>query len=83
MSKRFVRFAEDWVADNVQPPKNPDLEDFRGRRDRIAREILDLAAKSGFAQTEIDEDAAKVPPLVEAAMQPKDFDLEGFRPSDD
>ncbi|MCW5696818.1 MAG: DUF768 domain-containing protein [Bauldia sp.] len=84
MSKRFMRFAEDWIADNVRPPLNPDLEDATSRNERITRALLDLAALSGFAQKEIEEDCHRLLPLIETATATRrDPDLDRFRAGDD
>ena len=86
MSKRFLRWVETWIEDNVPKGDGGDIEPFAQRAKRMAEQILAEARSGGFRPDEIAEDEAKVPGLVTAKLSASyDFDLSGFgsAPPDD
>lgn len=85
MSKRFLRWIEAWIEDNVPIGDGGDLEPFAARAKRFAQQILTEARGQGFGAEEIAEEEAKVPGLVTARLSATvEFDLSGFggRPED-
>ncbi|MNC88758.1 hypothetical protein D3C83_46100 [compost metagenome] len=79
MSKRFQRWIEVWIEDNVASGSGGDVEPFEVRAARLAERLLADAASQGFRQAEIDEEAGKVAGLVQAKLATKkEFDLSTF-----
>ncbi|MGD9738964.1 MAG: DUF768 domain-containing protein [Bauldia sp.] len=86
MSRRFLRWVESWIEDNVAKGDGGDIEPFAVRAKRLADEILAEARGGGFRPDEIAEDEAKIPGLVTARLSAAaEFDISGFgsAPPDD
>jgi hypothetical protein len=85
MSKRFLRWIDNWIEDHVRPGAGGDFEAFDVRAGRLAGELLTEAREQGFGQEEIDEEAGKVAPMIETRLSTKpEFDLSQFGvPGDD
>ena len=79
MSKRFLRWIDIWIEDNVPYGSGGDVEAYDVRAKRLSGELLSTAAGEGFGQEEIDEEAAKVAGLIEKQLGTKpEFDISGF-----
>jgi Protein of unknown function (DUF768) len=79
MSKRFLRWIDIWIEDHVPIGSGGDIEPYDVRAKRLAGELLAAAAPEGFAQDEIDEEAGKVPALIEKKLSTKpEFDISQF-----
>jgi hypothetical protein len=80
MSKRFQRWVETWIEDNVNPHVNTDIESNEARAERLTRKMLADAAGAGFSKFEIEEERERVPPLVQAAVADStDFDIDAYK----
>ena len=85
MSKRFVRWIETWIAANLRPGEGGDVEPYEVRAGRLADALLAEATTQGFRQDEIDEEAPRVPGMIQTKLATKpEFDLSQFgTPGDD
>ena len=80
MSKRFLRWVEAWIEENIPPGANPDIESHAARAKRLTEKLVSEAAANGFSSFEIDEDRERVAPLVLAAVSDStDFDIDAYR----
>lgn len=79
MSKRFLRWAQTWIEENIPPGANPDLESHDARAGRLSAQLFAEAAAAGFTSVETDEERERVPPLVMAAVSDStDFDIDAY-----
>lgn len=79
MSKRFLRWAETWIEDNIPPGANPDIESHEARAKRLTEQLSAEAAADGFKDFEIEEERERVAPLVLAAVSDDtDFDIDAY-----
>lgn len=79
MSKRFVRWVETWIMDNIPPGANPDLESHTTKATRLTERLFADAASNGFTKSETEEERARVPVLVLAAVSDStDFDIDAY-----
>lgn len=79
MSKRFQRWVETWIEDNVLPHANVDIESDEARAKRLTKNMLADAAGDGFSKFEIEEERERVPRLVQAAIANRtDFDIDAY-----
>ena len=80
MSKRFQRWVETWIEDNVNPHTNADIESNEAREERLTKKMLADAAGAGFSKFEIEEERERVPRLVQAAVSDStDFDIDTYK----
>jgi 2-oxo-4-hydroxy-4-carboxy--5-ureidoimidazoline (OHCU) decarboxylase len=80
MSKRFLRWVETWIEENIPPGANPDLESHEAKAKRLSEKLFAEAAAAGFTKFETDEERKRVPPLVLAAVSDStDFDIDAYR----
>lgn len=80
MSKRFLRWVEAWIEENIPPGANPDLESHEAKAGRMSEQLFAEAAAAGFTPVEIEEERARVAPLVLTAVQDStDFDIDAYR----
>jgi Protein of unknown function (DUF768) len=80
MSKRFLRWAETWIEENIPPGANPDIESHEARAKRLSEKLFAAAAAEGFSGNETEEERERVPPLVLAAVSDgTDFDIGAYR----
>lgn len=80
MSKRFLRWVETWIEDNIPPGANPDLESHDARASRLSETLFTEAAAAGFTKLETEEERARVLPLVLTAVSDStDFDIDAYR----
>jgi hypothetical protein len=79
MSKRFMRWVDTWIEDNIPPGANPDLESYAARATRLSDKLFAEAAAAGFNSTETEEERVRVAPLVLAAVSDStDFDIDAY-----
>ncbi len=79
MSKRFHRWAEAWIEQNIPPGANPDIESHDARATRLSSKMFAEAAAEGFTNAETEEERDRVAPLVLAAVSDDtDFDIDAY-----
>ena len=79
MSKRFMRWVETWIENNIPPGANPDIESHDQRAKRLTEKLFADATAANFSTYEIDEEQERVPPLVLAAVTDStDFDIDAY-----
>lgn len=79
MSKRFQRWAENWIEEHVPPGANSDVEPHAERAQRLTAKLLDEAAAAGFSKSETEEERKNIGRLVEAAVRDTtDFDIDAY-----
>jgi hypothetical protein len=86
MSKRFLRWIDVWIEDNVAHGDGADIESHEVRAKRFAAALLTEAAAGGFGKDEIAEEAGKVQGLITGKLASSaEFDLSTFgaAPPDD
>lgn len=80
MSKRFLRWVETWIEDNIPPGANSDIESHAARAARLTEQLCAEAAAAGFKKFEIDEEQERVLPLVQTAVADStDFDIDTYK----
>jgi hypothetical protein len=79
MSKRFLRWVEAWIEENIPPGANPDVESHDARAKRLSEKLSAEGAAAGFTSVEIREERERVVPLVLAAVSDStDFDVDAY-----
>lgn len=79
MSKRFQRWAETWIEDNIPPGTNPDLEQYADRAKRLMQQMYAEAAAANFSDSETREEREHIAPLILAAVSDTtDFDYDSY-----
>jgi hypothetical protein len=79
MSKRFLRWAEAWIEQNIPPGANPDIESHDARAKRLSEALFAEAATAGFTNIEAEEERQRVSPQVLAAVSDgTDFDIDAY-----
>lgn len=79
MSKRFLRWAETWIEQNIPPGANPDIESHDARATRLSEALFAEAATAGFTSLEIEEERQRVAPQVLTAVSDStDFDVNTY-----
>ena len=79
MSKRFLRWVETWIEENIPPGANPDIESHDARAERLLEKLLTEAIEGGFTSFETEEERERVSPLVLAAVSNcTDFDINAY-----
>ncbi|MFN7123215.1 MAG: DUF768 domain-containing protein [Hydrogenophaga sp.] len=80
MSKRFLRWAEAWIEQNIPPGANPDIESFEAKATRLSETLFAEASTAGFTSLEIEEERQRLAPQVLAAVSDgTDFDLDTYQ----
>ena len=80
MSKRFLRWAETWIEENIPPGANPDVESHDAKAKRLSDKLFAEAAAAGFKTFEMDEERERVPRLILTAVSDStDFDIDAYR----
>ncbi|NDC60682.1 MAG: DUF768 domain-containing protein [Betaproteobacteria bacterium] len=80
MSKRFLRWAETWISENIPPGANPDIESHEAKSGRLTEKMFAEAIAVGFTPTECEEVRGLVQPMVLAAVSDDtDFDIDAYR----
>ena len=79
MSKRFLRWVETWIEENIPPGANPDIESHEAKAKRLSGKLFAEAAAAGFTNFETEEERERVPPLILAAvLDSTDFDIDAY-----
>ncbi len=79
MSKRFLRWVETWIEENIPPGANPDIESHEAKAMRLSKNLFAEAAAAGFTNFETEEERQRVAPLVLAAVSDStDFDIGAY-----
>jgi len=79
MSKRFQRWAETWIEDNIPPGANPDLENHADRAKRLMKQMYAEAAAANFSNFETEEEREYIARRVLAAVSDStDFDYDTY-----
>jgi Protein of unknown function (DUF768) len=79
MSKRFLRWVETWIEENIPPGANPDIESHAARAARLSDKLFADAVEAGFTKPETEEERERVAPLVLAAVSDStDFDIGAY-----
>ena len=80
MSKRFLRWVETWIDENILPGANPDIESHEVKAKRLTEKLFAEAITVGFTTSESEEERDRVLPLVLAAVSDStDFDIDAYR----
>jgi Protein of unknown function (DUF768) len=80
MSKRFLRWAETWIEENIPPGANPDIESHEARAKRLSEKLFADASAAGFTSFETEEERERVLPLVLTAVSDStDFNIDVYR----
>ena len=80
MSKRFLRWAEAWIEENIPPGANPDIESHDVKAKRLMEKLFADAITAGFTTAESEEERERVQPLLLAAVSDStDFDIDAYR----
>lgn len=79
MSKRFLRWVDTWIEENIPPGANPDIESYDAKAKRLTDKLFAEAAAAGFTKPETEEERERVWPLVlAAASDSTDFDVNAY-----
>ena len=79
MSKRFLRWVETWIEENIPPGANPDIESHEARAKRMSEKLFAEAAAAGFTNFETEEEREHVSPLMLVAVSDStDFDVHAY-----
>jgi len=79
MSKRFLRWAEAWIEENIPPGANPDIESHDARAKRLTEKLFVDAAAANFSNSETEEERERLSPLVLTAVADStDFDIDAY-----
>ncbi len=80
MSKRFLRWVDTWIEENIPPGANPDLESHEAKAKRLSEKLYADAAAAGFTNSEAEEERERISPLILAAVSDStDFDINAYR----
>ena len=79
MSKRFLRWVETWIEENIPPGANPDIESHEARAKRMTEKLFAEAAAANFSNFEIEEERERIVPRVQTAVADStDFDVDAY-----
>ncbi|KXS33258.1 MAG: Uncharacterized protein AWT59_0561 [Candidatus Gallionella acididurans] len=79
MSKRFLKWTETWVEENIHPGANPDIESHETRAKRLTERLFAEAAAANFSNFETEEERERIASLVLAAVSDStDFDYDTY-----
>ena len=79
MSKRFLRWAETWIEDNIPPGANPDIESHAARAKRLTEQLFAEGVAAKFSDFETEEERERIASLVLAAVADStDFDYDTY-----
>ena len=80
MSKRFLRWAEAWIEENILPGANPDIESHDVKAKRLTEKLFAEAVTAGFTTAESEDERERIQPLLLAAVSDStDFDIDAYR----
>jgi hypothetical protein len=79
MSKRFLRWAETWIEENIPPGANPDIESHEARAERLTEKLFAEAAAANFSKFETEEERERVTPrILTAVADSRDWDVDAY-----
>ena len=79
MSKRFLRWVETWIEENIPPGANSDIESHEARAKRLSEKMFAEATGAGFTSHEAEAERERVPARVLAAVSDStDFDIDAY-----
>ncbi len=79
MSKRFLRWVETWIEENIPPGANPDIESHDVKAKRLSEKLFADAASAGFTKVESEAERVRVlPRVLAAASDSTDFDIGAY-----
>ena len=79
MSKRFLRWAETWIEENIHPGANPDIESHEAGAKRLTEKMFAEAAAANYSNFETEEERQRIAPMVLAAVSDStDFDYNTY-----
>ncbi|MFN3868658.1 MAG: DUF768 domain-containing protein [Hyphomicrobiaceae bacterium] len=79
MSNRFLKWAETWIADNIPPGANPDIEPHVVRAKRLTEKMFAEARAAGFSTFETEEERERLMQKVLVAVaDDTDFDIDTY-----
>ncbi|MDH5327790.1 MAG: DUF768 domain-containing protein [Gammaproteobacteria bacterium] len=79
MSKRFLRWAETWIEENIPPGANTDIESHQARAKRLMEKMFAEAAAVNFSSFEIKEERESIAPKILAAVSDStEFDYDTY-----
>ena len=80
MSKRFLRWAETWIEENILPGANHDNERHEVKAKRLTEKLFAEALTAGFTTSESEEERERIQPLLLTAVSDStDFDIDAYR----
>jgi hypothetical protein len=80
MSKRFLRWVETWIEENIPPGANPDIETHDAKAKRLTEKLFAEAGTAGFTTFEAEEERERITPMVMTAVSDStDFDIDTYR----
>jgi hypothetical protein len=80
MSKRFLRWAETWIEENIPPGANSDIESHEARAKRLTEKLCAEATAAGFSKFEIEAEREHIAPrILTAVADSTDFDIDTYR----
>ncbi|MFO1183793.1 MAG: hypothetical protein U1E56_03275 [Bauldia sp.] len=81
MSKRFQRFVEDWIPQNVRPSS---MDSYERSAEDLVRACLEEGARQGFAPNEVAEEKAFIGERIKRVLEAENIpDLGNMRGGDD
>lgn len=79
MSNRFMRWANEWIEENIPPSANPDLESYDAKATRLSEKMFAEAAAAGFTNIETEEERERIQPLIlAAASDSTEFSIDAY-----
>src|SRR3569623_842169 len=79
MSKRFLRWVETWIEENIPPGANPDIESHEARAERLTATLSAAPVAAARSNFETEEERERVSPRVLVAVADStDFDIDAY-----
>lgn len=79
MSNRFLRWAKEWIEENIPPGANPDIETYEAKAKRLLDKLFAEAALANFKTSEVIEEQERIQPLILSAVSDTtDFDINAY-----
>lgn len=79
MSKRFMRWAEAWIEENIPPGASSDIETYDAKARRLTAKLFAEALAVGFTSFETEEERERIlPRVLAAASDNRDFDVNAY-----
>ena len=79
MSKRFLKWAEAWIDENVLPGANSDVESYEAMTEQLLDKMFAEAAAANFSNLETKGERERFAPRVLAVVSDRtDFDIDTY-----